>query len=77
MLLKAAGGKLLLVQSNRWLDCTAAINCCWFFVVVVVCLLFFLLLSWMFEHDCLDTCCFGCLLCMCFVFLVFAPVHRN
>ena len=23
----------------------------------------------MFEHDCLDTCCFGCLICMCFVFL--------
>ena len=22
----------------------------------------------MFEHDCLGTCCFGCLLCMCFVF---------
>ena len=20
----------------------------------------------MFEHDCLDTCCFGCLICMCF-----------
>ena len=29
----------------------------------------FLLLSWMFEHGCLDTCCFGCLICMCFVFL--------
>ena len=28
-----------------------------------------LLLSWMFEPDCLDTCCFGCLICMCFVFL--------
>ena len=28
-----------------------------------------LLLSWMFEHDCLDTYCFGCLLGMCFVFL--------
>ena len=26
-------------------------------------------LSWMFEYDCLDTCCFGCLICMCFVFL--------
>ena len=23
----------------------------------------------MFEHDCLDTCCFGCLMCMCLVFL--------
>ena len=29
----------------------------------------YLLLSWMFEHDCVDTCCFGCLLCMCFGFL--------
>ena len=28
-----------------------------------------LLLGWMIEHDCLDTCCFGCLMCMCFVFL--------
>ena len=23
-----------------------------------------LLLSWMFEHECLDTCCFGCLTIM-------------
>ena len=22
----------------------------------------------MFEHDCLDTCCFGCLICMCYIF---------
>ena len=29
----------------------------------------YLLLGWMFEHDCLDTCCFGCLSCMCFAFL--------
>ena len=28
-----------------------------------------LLLSLMFEHDCLDTYCFGCLISMCFVFL--------
>ena len=28
-----------------------------------------LLLSWMFEHDCLDTYCFERLICMCFVFL--------
>ena len=27
------------------------------------------LLSWMFEHDCLDTCHFGCLICMSFVVL--------
>ena len=30
---------------------------------------FFLLLSWMFQHDCLDTCCFGCLIYMYFVLL--------
>ena len=28
-----------------------------------------LLHSWMFGHDCLDACCYGCLICMCFVFL--------
>ena len=28
-----------------------------------------ILLSWMFEHDCLNTCCFVCLICMCFIFL--------
>ena len=28
-----------------------------------------LLLSWMFEHDCLDTSYFRCLTCMCFIFL--------
>ena len=30
---------------------------------------FFLLLNWMFEQDCLGTCCSGCLICMSFVFL--------
>ena len=29
---------------------------------------FFLMLSWMFQHDCLDTRCFECLICKCFVF---------
>ena len=36
-----------------------------------------LLLSWIFEHDYLDTCCFRCLICMCFVFLylhLFSPI---
>ena len=29
---------------------------------------FFKCLVWgMFEHDCLDTCCFDCLICVCFV----------
>ena len=28
-----------------------------------------MIVSWMPEHDCLDKCCFGCLRCMCFVFL--------
>ena len=31
-----------------------------------------LLLSWLLEHDCLDTCCFGCLICTCFVFCICA-----
>ena len=32
-------------------------------VCLFVCLFFFCpWLSWMFEHDCLDTCCFGCLI---------------
>ena len=31
--------------------------------------IFFSLFSWMFQHDCLDTCCFECLICMCFVVL--------
>ena len=30
---------------------------------------FFKLLNWMFQHDCLDTCCFECLICICFVYL--------
>ena len=30
---------------------------------------FFFMLSWMFQHDCLDSYCFKCLICMCFVFL--------
>ena len=29
----------------------------------------FFTLSWMFQHDYLDTYCFECLICMCFVFL--------
>ena len=29
----------------------------------------FFMLSWMFQHDYLDTCCFECLICMCFLFL--------
>ena len=28
-----------------------------------------LLFSWKFRHDYLDTCCFGCLLCMCLICL--------
>ena len=28
-----------------------------------------IMLSWTFEHDYLDTCCFECLKCVCFVFL--------
>ena len=32
-------------------------------------LVFFFMLSWMFQHDYLDTYCFECRICMCFVFL--------
>ena len=35
--------------------------------------IFFFMLSWLFQHDYLDTC-FECLISMCFVF---APVQRN
>ena len=38
------------------------------YVYIDTVLLFFLI-SWMFERNCLDTCCFGCLICMCCVFL--------
>ena len=34
----------------------------------------FFMLNWIFQHDYLDTYCFECLICMCFVF---APVQRN
>ena len=34
----------------------------------------YILLSWMFEHDYLDTCCFACLICK---YFVFALVQRN
>ena len=34
----------------------------------------FFMLSWMFQHDYLDTCCFECLI---FMYFVFAPVQRN
>ena len=42
-----------------------------------------LLLSWMFEHDCLDTCCFGCAcilyfcMCTCSVQLSMFPMERH
>ena len=29
-----------------------------------------LLFNWMFEHDCLDKCCFGCLRCMCLYYCI-------
>ena len=40
---------------------------------------FFSLLSWMFQHNCLDTCCFECPICMCIVFLylhLFSAIDR-
>ena len=35
------------------------------------------MLSWVFQHDYLDTCCFECLICMCFIVLYFAPVSAQ
>ena len=29
----------------------------------------FFMLGWMFQHDYLDTYCFECFICMCFIFL--------
>ena len=40
-----------------------------FVVVVIFCLFFFSLCSWMFQHDCLDTCCFECFLCIVLLYL--------
>ena len=40
---------------------------------------FFSLLIWMFAHDYLDSCCFVCLICTCFVLLylhVFSTVEH-
>ena len=36
---------------------------------------FFFMLSWMFQHDYLDTCCFECLICV--LYFVLAPVQRS
>ena len=69
--------------------CVCVLVCMVGVIYVYVDTIFFLkLLSWMLQHDCLDTCCFGCLICMCFdkreeedvhVFciFIFAPVQRN
>ena len=50
--------------------------CVFFLIVRIICLFYFIfvkylssVLSLMFEHECLDTWCFKCLICMCFVFL--------
>ena len=36
---------------------------------------FFLLLTWMFEHDCLDTCSFGCLMHVSYLHMFCAIEH--
>ena len=47
------------------------------FYVVFVCLLVCLFLTaYMFQHNCSDTCCFECLVCM-FCIFVFTPVQCN
>ena len=54
-------------------ECVCVCVCVWLSVCLWVLFLFcfgvFLLLNLMFEHDCLDTCCFGCLIRMYFVLL--------
>ena len=60
--------------------CACACLCVWSLVCVVgvifcvpwysIWILWgFFMLSWMFQHDHLDTYCFECLICMCFIFL--------
>ena len=55
--------------------------CGWGFLCTLIWYLGFMgilfMLSWMFQHEYLDTCCFECLMCMCYVFFVFAPVQRS
>ena len=78
----------LLVCGSSFQSCFAHIVCVYWYSIWVLWVLFFfffffcpsLLLSWMFEHDCLDTCCLGCLIIiyMCFVFLylhLFSRIH--
>ena len=36
----------------------------------------YVLLSWIFEDDCMDTCCFGSFIHV-FCIFVFAPIQRN
>ena len=38
---------------------------------------FFFMLNCMFQHDYLDTCCFECLRCMCYVFLSLHLFNAN
>ena len=38
---------------------------------------YFFMLSWMFQHDYFDTCCFEFLICICLVNFVFAPVQHS
>ena len=60
--------------------CVSSLVCMVGFVFVYgirVLWVFFFMLSWMFQHDYLDTYCFECLISMCFVFFVFAPIQRK
>ena len=44
---------------------------------ILVLWVFFFLFNWMFQHDCLDTYCFGVSYIHAFSIFVFAPVQRN
>ena len=49
------------------------------YVLFLGCFFFYpsLLISWMFEHDCLDTCCFWVSYMHVFCIYVFAPVQHS
>ena len=56
------------------LVCMVGVVFLYFDTVYGVFWVFFFVLSWMFQLDYLDTYCFECLICVCFVF---APVQRS
>ena len=52
-----------------WKDFSHSPRPCHIIQIYITIWVFFFMLSWMFQHDYLDTYCFECLICMCFAFL--------